>query len=298
MADVGPAVTIGLPVYNGVKYVGKAISSILSQDFTDFELLIADNASTDGTTEVCYDFERIDDRVTVLPSDVNRGAAWNFNRLVRVARGRYFKWAAFDDLHGSTYLSRTVEVLDSDESVVLCHAQTLDIDADGQVYKVWQPEPRAEQQDPIERFADVMEYEHQCFQAFALIRSKALCATGLIGAYSSSDRTLLAELSLHGRFHEVDEPLFLHREHEGRSIRLYPSDKGRAEWFDTADRSVVTFPFGRLAMEFHRASLRAPLSVGDHLRAEYAVLRWVKWHRQTIARELIDGSRALGDILI
>ncbi|WP_165367920.1 glycosyltransferase family 2 protein, partial [Phytoactinopolyspora endophytica] len=88
-----PRVTIGLPVYNGERYLADAIASILAQEFADFELLIADNGSTDATADICSDAARSDSRVTVHRSDVNRGAAWNYNRLVDLARGEYFKWA-------------------------------------------------------------------------------------------------------------------------------------------------------------------------------------------------------------
>ncbi len=289
-----PPVTIGVPVYNGDPYLDEALRSLLAQDFEDFELLIGDNASTDGTEEVCRAIAASDPRVRYLRAETNRGAAWNFNRLVGEAKGRYFKWAAFDDLHGPTYLSRTVEVLDDDPGVVVCHAETVDIDETGDVYKVWTPEPRAEVADRIDRFADVMEFEHECFQAFGLIRTNILKQTGMIGAYSSSDRVLLAELALHGRFHEVKEQLFLHREHAGRSIRLHPEDQGRAAWFDPRLSGAVQFPFWRLALEFHRAAGRAPLTLKERARAEAAVAVWMKWHRKSLARQLRDGGIVAG----
>ena len=289
-----PHVTIGVPVFNGDPFLDEALRSLIAQDFEDFELLIGDNASTDGTEEVCRAIEAEDRRVRYLRSDVNRGAAWNFNRLVGEAKGQYFKWAAFDDLHEPTYLSRTVEVLDDDPSVVVCHAETVDIDETGRIYKVWSPEPRAEMSDRVDRFAEVMEFEHECFQAFGLFRTGVLRDTGMIGAYSSSDRVLLAELALHGRFFEVSEQLFLHREHAGRSIRLHPEDQGRAGWFDPRLSGAVQFPFWRLALEFHRAAGRAPLTLKDRARAEAAVAVWMKWHRRSLARQLKDGGLVAG----
>jgi glycosyltransferase involved in cell wall biosynthesis len=286
-----PRVTIGVPVHNGDPFLEAALLSLLEQDFEDFELVIADNASDDGTEQVCRRLVAEDPRVKYLRSEINRGAAWNFNRLVAAAAGEYFKWAAFDDLHGRQYLRRTVDVLDADPDVVLAHAETIDIDSDGRELKVWTPEPRATANDPVLRFADVMEYEHECFQAFGLIRLHSLRRTGLIGAYSSSDRVLLAELALHGRFFEVPEQLFLHREHPGRSIRIHPEDQGRAAWFDPSLAQKVQFPYWRLAYEFHKAALRAPLSLAEHTRAEWAVAVWMKWHRHTLVRQAVGGFR-------
>ncbi|HLR96223.1 MAG TPA: glycosyltransferase, partial [Jiangellaceae bacterium] len=76
-----PRVTIGLPVFNGERYLEAAIDSILAQDFQDFELLLADNASTDATLEICERAAARDPRVTVHRSEANRGAAWNYNRV-------------------------------------------------------------------------------------------------------------------------------------------------------------------------------------------------------------------------
>ena len=91
--------SIGLPVYNGARYLAQAVESLLGQTFTDFQLLLCDNASTDATADICRDFVRRDRRVRHLQSDRNRGAAWNFNRAFRHADSPYFKWACCDDLY-------------------------------------------------------------------------------------------------------------------------------------------------------------------------------------------------------
>ena len=85
-----PAITVGLPVFNGASYLSEAVDSILGQTYSEIELLIADNASTDGTLEMCHEFARRDDRVRVLSSMINRGLAWNWNRLVVEARAPNF----------------------------------------------------------------------------------------------------------------------------------------------------------------------------------------------------------------
>src|SRR4051812_12825537 len=92
-------VTVGLPVHNGEQFLAAAVDSLLSQSVDGLELILADNASTDGTLAICERYAAQDRRVRVLPSDANRGAAWNFNRCLAAARGRYFKWAAHDDLY-------------------------------------------------------------------------------------------------------------------------------------------------------------------------------------------------------
>ena len=102
-----PRVTIGLPVYNGEDFLESALDTLLAQTYTDFELVIADNASTDRTGEICRRAAR-DARVRYHRNDENVGAMRNFNRVFELARGEYFMWAAHDDAHEPDYLRRCV----------------------------------------------------------------------------------------------------------------------------------------------------------------------------------------------
>lgn len=87
-------VSIGLPVFNGVDYVSEAIESILSQTFGDFNLYISDNASSDGTQDICQSFAGRDRRVHYTRQARNVGAAANYNFLFAKGSEAYFKWAA------------------------------------------------------------------------------------------------------------------------------------------------------------------------------------------------------------
>ena len=91
-------VTIGIPVYNGEDFLEKAVDSLLSQTYEDFELIISDNASTDRTEEICRRYAAQDPRVKYVRNTENLGAAKNYNQLVDMAKGEYFKWAAHDDI--------------------------------------------------------------------------------------------------------------------------------------------------------------------------------------------------------
>ena len=90
-SEKSPTISVGLAVYNGENYLGEAIDSILNQTFTDFELIISDNASTDRTAEICQDYANRDPRIRYVCADRNRGAAWNQSRVMELAGGKYFK---------------------------------------------------------------------------------------------------------------------------------------------------------------------------------------------------------------
>ena len=120
MNDRIPKVSIGMPVLNGENYIEPAIRSILAQTYSDFELIISDNASQDRTEEICLYYAKKDRRIRYHRNDSNIGAARNFNRTVELAKGQYFKWAAHDDTLAPEYLEKCLEVLEQDESLILC----------------------------------------------------------------------------------------------------------------------------------------------------------------------------------
>ncbi|MDQ3247643.1 MAG: glycosyltransferase, partial [Chloroflexota bacterium] len=154
-----PRVTIGLPVYNGENYLTTALDAILAQTYTDFTLVISDNASTDRTQAICLAYAAADKRIRYMRNAVNWGAAPNFSRVCELATGEYFMWAAHDDIMAPDLLARCVEVLDQDATVVLCHAQIKIIDAQGEVITAYDDAlklHRIGSQQPHQRFRDLI----------------------------------------------------------------------------------------------------------------------------------------------
>jgi glycosyltransferase involved in cell wall biosynthesis len=122
-----PRVSIGLPVYNGEDYLAEALEALLGQSYEDFELIISDNASTDGTPEICRRYEKQDSRICYVHQPRNIGLAPNHNFVVGLARGDLFRWAAHDDLYGRDLLKRCVDALDEHPQFALAHGGGADI---------------------------------------------------------------------------------------------------------------------------------------------------------------------------
>ena len=101
-----PRLSIGLPVYNGEDFLAESLDSLLGQTYEDFELIISDNASTDGTADICRRYEKQDSRIRYIRQPRNLGCAPNHNVLVQYARGELFKWASHDDLYGRELIER------------------------------------------------------------------------------------------------------------------------------------------------------------------------------------------------
>ena len=289
-----PRVSVGIPVYDGEEFLAEAIEGVLAQDFTDLEVIVSDNGSTDATPQICARYAAADPRVRVLRSDVNRGLAWNFNRVFHEARGELFMWNAADDVRLPGMVRACVAALDADPGLVLAHTRTTYVDEHGSVLRVWPRAGRASAATPHERFGDVVMNEAECFPAHGVIRCSALATTALHGGYPNSDNPLLAELALRGRFVELDEELFLRRDHPGRSMRTFTTTKARNAFFDPRRSGKITLPRWRIGAEYARGVQRAVRTAGlDRAEAArcYRYLGpWaVKW-RGHLSRNVASAS--------
>lgn len=283
-----PRVSIGLPVYNGEKYLEEALESILAQTYTGFELIISDNASTDRTPDICQAYVIKDPRIRYYRNEKNLGAAWNFNHVFELSSGEYFKWAPHDDLLAPEYLSKCIEVLDNDNSIILCNSKVEFINEYGEVVAAYiLKQNKVNSPKPQDRFGYLIFFHHYCFDILGLIRSDALRKTRLIKAYSGSDRALLAELSLIGRFYEIPQFLFLHREHTQRSTRAYPNIQLRAGWFDTSKEGKITLPRWTIFFEYFKSANHYPMSLYDRACCYKYIGKWLRMYYKSMMRELI-----------
>lgn len=281
-----PLVSIGLPVRNGENFLAAALESILAQTADDLEVIISDNASSDGTADICRRYVASDRRVRYVRNERDLGAAPNFNRTWRLARGAYFKWAAHDDLLHPRFLESCLRVLERSPDVVLCHTRVEVVDAAGRhledrPYRLATGHPR-----PGRRFAELLLVPNDCYEVFGVIRADVLARTRGIGGYPVGDRVLLAELALRGRFHQVDEPLFTSREHPQRSVRSLPSQHQRAPWFDARYRGRIAFPEWRTFLEYGKAVHRAPVGPLDRLWCQAVLVRYLRRYRHRMCRDL------------
>jgi len=111
-------ISIGMPVYNGELFVHKSLDAILSQTFTDFELIISDNNSTDDTSIICKEYAKNDKRIRYIRQQKNMGADWNFKFVLQQATNEYFVWAAVDDIMEPEFLEKNLEPLLSKKDIV------------------------------------------------------------------------------------------------------------------------------------------------------------------------------------
>jgi glycosyltransferase involved in cell wall biosynthesis len=253
-----PRVSIGLPVYNGERYLTEALDSILAQDFCDFELIISDNASTDATRDICETYARRDPRITYSRMPENLGAAPNYNRVFHMSTGDFFKWAAHDDRLHPAFLSRCLDAFQEFKTLPgLIYPKAEFIDQDGLSLGPDTSRMHADSNDSFVRAFQVIQGMGAVATAvFGVFRRDTLEKTRLIGNFYPSDRVLLLETALLGKVLQLEgEPLFQRRIHPDISTKANLSDQDRLHWYDPQAR-VTMSPETRVFAEYLRSAVR------------------------------------------
>ena len=244
---------------------------------------------------------------------MNRGAAWNHNRVFELAYGEYFKWAAHDDVHAPTFLERCVELLDSDPAVAWCHSISTHIDAQGRrvegassgagdvgfasnsVDPSWTL-PTRESRHPHERFRAVLLGPGGNKDVFGLIRADAKRACAPMIPYYGMDKVFVAELSLQGQYREIPELLFFGRVHPRASGALVSAEE-QQQFIAPGKVKRLALPRLHLLAAHIRSVWRADLSIRERLRCYFVVLAYLfqvrKWSsviRRTVRRTGTGGA--------
>lgn len=280
-------VSVGVPVYNGENYLAEAIESILAQSFTNFELIICDNASTDKTAEICETYASRDNRISYFRNERNLGAIPNFNRTVTLSSGEYFKWVAHDDVLVRGYLERCLAALEGNPNAALCQSLIQCIDANGENIGIYDSHLNgADAPQASTRFAAVTLLPHPCNEVFGLIRRQAFVRVNPLGTFHGADRALMAELALYGPFIQLRDPLLKMRLHPTRYTESRTRPEERLAWHDTRSAGKIHFPTWRLYREYltmvwrNRLSPRERLKCYGHL-AQWWICNW-NWARMIV----------------
>lgn len=282
-------VSIAVPVYNGKNYLAFALETALAQTCSDFEIVISDNASTDGTAEICQRFGERDARVRYYRNEVNRGVYWNFRRALELSQGEYFMWLAHDDGLAPEFLERCVAALDAQPDAVLAYTKAIDIDAHGNHLTLKEQVLNAETSNPRERFRQMNRLEHNCEAVFGLMRVSALKKVRVFPDLADSDRVMLAELSLYGSYARIAEFLFLHREHPERATSVYPQSRFERTAILLPEKAgKIVFPHFRQFGEYLRCIHRSPLGWRDRMLCYGDMLAWFWRYRIRLMRDVKD----------
>jgi glycosyltransferase involved in cell wall biosynthesis len=292
-----PRLTIGLPVYNGGRYLRVALDSLLAQTFRDFILVISDNGSTDDTQAICEEYARRDSRIRYLRQTENRGASWNFRHVFDCSETEYFKWSCHDDLCSPEFVERCIEVLDRDPAISLCFSKSSLIDEHGQLIGPYDNRCLPTMSSAHERLSEVLSRLGLCHMQFGVVRTAVLRRTSLIADHPGADRIMIAQLALLGRFHEVAECLFARRDHPSMSGRAHATALALAAWYNPAGRNKSKLLKWRVLAMLSKFIVHSDLSLPEKLFCERRLVRWCRWQWGVMLQELWAARNMLFDRL-
>ena len=213
-------VSIGMPVYNGERFLAEAIDSLLRQEYRNFELIISDNASTDKTAVICQQYASLDNRIRYIRNETNIGVLNNFNQVLRFARGQYFMWAASDDLWEPGFILELEKLISEDKEAVLSFCLFDHLEEQGRSVRAY---PRVR---PLFNVSNRIFRANRCIWfpkqegianlVYGLIKTSVLRELGGIRAFRRRnygiDHLLIFRLALKGRFVYCDKLLFHKRQ--------------------------------------------------------------------------------------
>jgi glycosyltransferase involved in cell wall biosynthesis len=287
-----PRLSIGLPVFNGDKYLSESLESLLGQTYAEFELIISDNSSTDGTAEICRHYAERDSRIRYFRQGHNIGCAPNHNFVLTAARGELFKSASHDDLYGSDLIERCIEALDEDPRVVLAHSWSAVIDSSGVVTQLVDYPVATDLARAPDRLRSML-FDGWGDDEGGVVRTEVLRRTALHGSYHFADRTFTVELALHGPFHMVPDWLYFRRYHSEQGGRN-STVRARCTNLDPRRADRLRHPTVRLYAEylwgFVNAIRCAPLSAADRTECYRVLARWAAGRAVPVGARTIRGG--------
>lgn len=276
------AVTIGLPVFNGQRFLRACLDSLQAQTFGDFELIVSDNASTDGTPDIVADYARHDPRIRFERSLKNEGAAWNHRRVLGLARTPYFKWCGADDVCHPEFLATCFAAVKERPDAVLAYPRTEVIDENGAPVARTNEQLPLDSPDPVCRFGALMSaisITHNPY--YGVVRRELFSRVRPLGTFLASDRCLLSQLALLGPFIEVPHYLLSRRWHDGNNRNQHEEQRFYQPTAPARPRAREW----RVLWEHGTAILRAPVSGPTKLRLYSRLARWVVKERSDLAAE-------------
>lgn len=284
-------------VFNAQQYVSQSIESILTQDYPNFELIISDNGSQDGTAQICRSYAARDARILYRRNETNINPMLNAKILLELSSGVYHHWAADHDIYHPKYLSGMVGLLESEgESLVLAYPHTGYIDIHGKKIKNIREDIDTRGLKPTERFKKVMWGLIWCTPMYGLFRSSALKKIWKMRSLTGPDRVILPELSLLGEYALHEEQLFFMRQNRPAEKPVEMIQR-QIDWF-VANKLEAMMPSIMRNYELIKVVHDSNLDTSAKEELVEEILRWnhadPKKHNMSEVRNLvIHGSELL-----
>lgn len=287
-----PRVSIGMPVYNGERWLDATIDSLRRQTFADFELIISDNASEDRSGEICRRYAAEDGRIRYLRQSTNIGANRNYLVVLHEARAPYFKWASSNDLCAPEFVERCVSLLDQRPDAVLACPRTGLFTQDVADAIVYEHDIEVEDDDPALRFAQVLQRMRLNNSFNGVLRTAALRRALPMGTFWAADIVLMAELALIGKHVLLPERLFFRRMSAESATSLRGRDAVERHFEPSVHRPLL-WQHWKYHLRLLRVALRSAPGAIRRLRAAAFAMRFMIWARNDLGGDVVQAMRRL-----
>ncbi len=274
-----------MPIYNNEQHLRQALDSILNQTHTNWELIISDNASTDGTATICSEYAAQDPRIRYLRQNRNIGAPRNWNIVVHEARGKYFKWASGNDYCAPNTLTLCLEVLENKSEAILCYGRTELVDHAGLSLGLYTGDLTIEAARPSNRFKQILKGLALNNAQQGLFRTEVLRQTRLDRLYPGGDIPLMAELALYGSIVLIS-PVTLYRRFATGTVMAMRSAMEVARMYNPQAKKAPNFLRLRYHTDNFISVLRAPISFREKLRTWAIEVKYAAWDREKLWAEV------------
>lgn len=277
-----PLVSIGLPVFNGERYLQLAAESLLGQTYTNIELVISDNASDDATEAICRDLQRYDSRVKYERLASNIGAVPNHNKVLERSTGQFFMWSSHDDLWHPSYVEKCMNLLMLNANAVVAYSSTGYIDDSGSLISVLECDNSLQQDRPEQRWAQMIDLDGIIEPVYGVIRMQTLREVGPMPMHPACDKVVFAGLALRGRIVRVQELLYFRRQHVNRSVRVYPRLRDRYTWVKPVTDGGCPQPYVEFLVLMTKVVVTSPLPLRDKVCCFRALGSWTRQYWREI----------------
>ena len=302
MNSMAPLVSVGLPVHNGENYIVGAIESILNQTYRNIELIISDNASTDNTGGICQKYTLIDNRVKYYRLNDNCGAMVNHNRVLDLAKGKYFQWICHDDECEQTYIQKCVGILEENEQIICCFSVIKFIDGKDNVLRLSKNELSIFDDSRLERmkkFVDLQKASVDIFCAmYGLFRTASIKKLGPLGTYIAGDQVYLLKMVFDGKLYQLNDPYLSRREHPSTALIALPKlphykkYKEATRWGEAKCNPMIVLVNWKLMKEAFSYFSRYPMRILEKMKCFTVLFRLfiARWRRLLKELMMIPGQ--------
>ena len=273
-----PLVSVGIPTYNRAESLKKTIASVINQTYSNLEIIISDNASTDSTQQVCEEFCQLDPRITYIRQPKNFGANNNFKFVLDQAEGEYFMWLGDDDQISNNFVEECLLFLIQNSDFQLCcgHAKYI---SNSEKMRMGE-EINLENEDfrlRVTNYFNVVQYNgsfYGIYRRFLLLNLREILGQNIF----AGDWIFLACLSIMGKVKSIDTCYIFRKDHE-KEIKDY---KRIISSYNIPER---LYPYQYIAINFLKVLLKSRLefrqiSLKQKLKLSFRVLKilFVRFH--------------------